>query len=392
MMSIRKVVSVSGERRILLVEDDPMTAAMEEMYLQDAGYSVMTAGSGSKAVDLALSSDVDLVLMDVDLGPGMDGTEAARQILAERDIPLIFLSSHTEPEIVMRTESITSYGYIVKTSSCAVLLASVRMAFRLYETRERADEQERFFRGIFEQAPIGMQVFDPSGTVLMVNRAWEQLWQTTASRVIGIYNIYEDANLRTNGFLMYFERAFKGETVMHPDMEYDPTLNGFEGRKRVIRSVVFPIMLRERLHRVVLISQDMTEAAVQRKELVDAKERAEAGERQMALLLDLAPDAFFRGSPTGDLVSVNSKACELTGYARAELLCMNIRQIFTPESISGRPLDYDTLNAGGIITTTRDIQCKDGRIIPIEMSSRRMPDGTYQSFMRDISARTATPG
>ncbi|HOG65628.1 MAG TPA: response regulator, partial [Spirochaetota bacterium] len=120
---------MSGERRILLVEDDPMTAAMEEMYLQDAGYSVMTAGSGPKAVDLALSRDVDLVLMDVDLGPGMDGTEAARRILAERDIPLIFLSSHTEPEIVTRTESITSYGYIVKTSNSAVLLASIRMAF-----------------------------------------------------------------------------------------------------------------------------------------------------------------------------------------------------------------------------------------------------------------------
>jgi len=391
-MSIRKVVSVSGERRILLVEDDPMTAAMEEMYLQDAGYSVMTAGSGPKAVDLALSRDVDLVLMDVDLGPGMDGTEAARRILAERDIPLIFLSSHTEPEIVTRTESITSYGYIVKTSNSAVLLASIRMAFRLHEARERADEQERFFRSIFEQAPVGMQVFDSSGTILMVNHAWENLWQTTASRVVGIYNLYEDATFRSNGLLVYVERVFRGESVILPDMEYDPHDNGFEGRKRVVRSVLFPIVLRESVHRVVLISEDITEVAAQHEELLQAKERAEAGEQQLALLLDLAPDAFFRGSPTGDIVSVNTKACDLTGYDRAELLNMNIRDIFKPETLTGRPLDYDTLNAGGIITATRDIRRRDGRIITIEMSSRRMPDGTYQSFMRDISARTATPG
>mgnify|MGYP002349779021 CR=1 FL=1 len=374
-------------RTILLVEDDPMSAAMEAMYLEDAGYSVITAGSGSKAVELGFAMHIDLVLMDIDLGTGMDGTEAARQILAERDLPLIFLSSHTEPEIVERTETITSYGYIVKSMSSAVLLASIRMAFRLHEARERADEQERFFRGIFEQAPVGMQVFDSSGTALMVNRAWENLWQTTASRVIGVYNIYEDANLRENGYLQYFERAFRGESVMHPDMEYDPVKNGYVGRKRVVRSVVFPIMLRGTVHRVVLISQDMTEVAARQAELVQAKELAEAGEQQMALLLELAPDAFFRGDSRGDLVSVNTKACDLTGYSREELLEMNIGRIFTPESIKRRPLDYVTLNAGGIITTTRDILRRDGSTVPVEMSSRRMPDGTYQSFMRDISDR-----
>ena len=65
-------------RTILLVEDDPMTAAMEAMYLEDAGYSVITAGSGSKAVELGFAMHIDLVLMDIDLGTGMDGTEAAR--------------------------------------------------------------------------------------------------------------------------------------------------------------------------------------------------------------------------------------------------------------------------------------------------------------------------
>ncbi len=47
----------------------------------------------------------------------MDGTEAAALILKERDLPVVFLSSHTEPEVVARTEKITSYGYVVKDSS-----------------------------------------------------------------------------------------------------------------------------------------------------------------------------------------------------------------------------------------------------------------------------------
>jgi DNA-binding NarL/FixJ family response regulator len=47
----------------------------------------------------------------------MDGTEAAEIILRDRTIPIMFLSSHTEPEIVARTEKITAYGFIVKNSS-----------------------------------------------------------------------------------------------------------------------------------------------------------------------------------------------------------------------------------------------------------------------------------
>jgi PAS domain S-box-containing protein len=48
------------------------------------------------------------------------------------DIPVVFLSSHTEREVVERTEGITSYGYIVKHSGEMVLIASIKMAFRLY--------------------------------------------------------------------------------------------------------------------------------------------------------------------------------------------------------------------------------------------------------------------
>ena len=87
------------------------------MLLKRNRYSVVIAGDGSKAVSLAESeSDIDLVLMDIDLGKGMDGTEAAKTILASRELPVVFLSSHTEPEVVEKTEGITSFGYIVKNS------------------------------------------------------------------------------------------------------------------------------------------------------------------------------------------------------------------------------------------------------------------------------------
>lgn len=124
------------DRTILLVEDEALIALAEQQTLERFGYRVITAKSGEQAIALVNErSDIDLILMDIDLGAGMDGTEAAEHILSHRDIPLVFLSSHTEPEYVERTERITSYGYIVKNSGETVLDASTQMAFKLFEAR-----------------------------------------------------------------------------------------------------------------------------------------------------------------------------------------------------------------------------------------------------------------
>jgi CheY-like chemotaxis protein len=118
---------------ILLVEDEAIIALAERRILERNGYRVEVAVSGEKAIERVESgAGIDLILMDIDLGEGMDGTRAAERILAERHLPLIFLSSHIEPEVVEKTEGITSYGYIVKNSGETVLLAAIKMAFKLF--------------------------------------------------------------------------------------------------------------------------------------------------------------------------------------------------------------------------------------------------------------------
>ena len=120
------------------------------------------ARSGEQAVELVRGGpEIDLVLMDIDLGAGMDGTEAARLILGLRDLPLVFLSSHTEPLVVERTEGLTSYGYIVKNSGETVLLASIKMAFRLFQARAELRDREEHYRSLFENAggPVWIEDF-----------------------------------------------------------------------------------------------------------------------------------------------------------------------------------------------------------------------------------------
>jgi len=125
------------QKTILLVDDEALIAMSEKTELEKYGYRVATAFSGEEAIEKARGNDdIDLILMDIDLGRGIDGTIAAQEILKERDIPVVFLSSHTEPEIVGKTEKITSFGYVVKDSGITVLDASIKMAFKLFESRK----------------------------------------------------------------------------------------------------------------------------------------------------------------------------------------------------------------------------------------------------------------
>ena len=113
---------------------------------------VPESGKKSCAVEIVRTEVIiDLILMDIDLGSGMRGTDAAKAILRERTIPLAFLSSHTEPEVVDSTEGISSYGYILKTSGETVLLASVRMAFRLAEANRSISSQAMQMAAAYER-------------------------------------------------------------------------------------------------------------------------------------------------------------------------------------------------------------------------------------------------
>lgn len=145
-------------KTILLVEDEVLIAMAEKAQLQKYGYDVHHVSSGEKAVAAidAATYPVDLILMDIDLGPGIDGTEAARQILNEVEIPIVFLSSHTEPEVVAKTEKITSYGYVVKNSAVTVLDASVKMAFKLFDAKRETDNSKQRFHHLFHNSPYAV--------------------------------------------------------------------------------------------------------------------------------------------------------------------------------------------------------------------------------------------
>jgi PAS domain S-box-containing protein len=145
-------MSIENKKTILLVEDEAIIAVVQKMALEKYGYNIITANSGEMALGLFKdNSAIDLVLMDIDLGDGIDGTETAGVMLDFRDVPLVFLSSHTEPAVVEKTGNISSYGYVVKNSGITVLDASIKMAFKLFYAHDKLQSQKMEMEALYEE-------------------------------------------------------------------------------------------------------------------------------------------------------------------------------------------------------------------------------------------------
>lgn len=182
------------KKTILMVDDEAIFCQDQADILKRDGYNVITALSGKAAIDkLKNGYKIDLVLMDIDLGKGMDGIQVAEIILRDHDIPLIFLSGHNEMEIIKKTNKITSYGFVVKNIDQNVLSTSIKMAFRLHlahkenlHQAESLKDSELRYRRLFESAQDGILILNAdSGKIVDVNPYLMELIGYTYDELMG---------------------------------------------------------------------------------------------------------------------------------------------------------------------------------------------------------------
>ena len=134
-------------------------------------------------------------------------------------------------------------------------------------TRKKAEqalgESESRFRALMEQAPFSIQVFAPDGRTVRVNRAWEELWGVTLEQ-ISEYNVLRDPQLEAKGISSYIQRAFAGEAVEIPAVQYDPNITIPNRTRhadpvRWVSAVAYPLHDRAgHIREVVLVHQDIT--------------------------------------------------------------------------------------------------------------------------------------
>jgi CheY-like chemotaxis protein len=118
-------------KRVLYFENDAITALTQKIILSKYGYDVTHASSGEKGVNFINNGEVfDLILSDIELGKGIDGPEAIKQILQKINIPVLFLTMYDYKEIEHKINNISHYGCINKQSEEAHLVEALDLALR----------------------------------------------------------------------------------------------------------------------------------------------------------------------------------------------------------------------------------------------------------------------
>ena len=204
-----------GEKTILLVEDEAFLALSEMLTLREYGYKVIPVFTGEKAIETVEKyPKIDLILMDINLGKGMDGIQASKLILEKHALPIIFLSSATDRQVVKKTERITSYGYIVKGSEEIVIITSIKMAFRLFESRlkekqkeEALRQNEEKYRDILQAAMDGFWRVNIEGHLLEVNNAYCRMSGYSAQELLGLFSTDLEVSQSTDSIAAHIQNV-----------------------------------------------------------------------------------------------------------------------------------------------------------------------------------------
>jgi len=125
--------------RLLIVEDTELNRIVFERLLAPEGFDVCFATNGAEGVDMVVSDEFDLILMDLAM-PVMDGLEATRRIRAlddlKRCLPIIAVTAHDTPDDREQCESAGMDGFLPKPVRRGELLSAIDAAWTQHQNQK----------------------------------------------------------------------------------------------------------------------------------------------------------------------------------------------------------------------------------------------------------------
>jgi DNA-binding response OmpR family regulator len=151
-------VSKNKAKKILVIEDDKDIAEIERDFLEVNGFEATCEAEGHKGMELALSGDFDLILLDLML-PGIDGYEICRNIRSKIDTPILMVTARVEDADKVLGLGLGADDYIAKPFSPTELVARVKSNIAQYE---RLKSSERAMYGSEDEINLGYLRINPS--------------------------------------------------------------------------------------------------------------------------------------------------------------------------------------------------------------------------------------
>ena len=159
-----------SQTTILIVEDEAIVAADLAGKLERLGYEVAgIAASGEEAIAMADRLRPHLVLMDIWLEGAIDGVEAAATIGSRHDVPVIYLTAHSDAATLARAKLTGPFGYILKPFEERDLATQIDLAFYKHHADRQVREHREWLRVTLSSIGDAVIATDSEGHVTFLN-------------------------------------------------------------------------------------------------------------------------------------------------------------------------------------------------------------------------------
>ncbi|MDB9372817.1 hybrid sensor histidine kinase/response regulator [Nodularia sphaerocarpa] len=169
MISIPPHTQTTKTVKILVVEDEFILAVNLQETLESLKYTVVgLADSAAEAISQAKELRPNLILMDIRLRGEQDGIQAAELIWNTLQIPVIYVTGHSDKYTVERVTLTSPFGYILKPIKEQELYVAIQTALNRYE-------REQFLTSVLRGMGDGVIVVDPQLHIKYMNQVSEAL-------------------------------------------------------------------------------------------------------------------------------------------------------------------------------------------------------------------------
>ena len=159
---------MSQTATILIADDDPHIREMLGIALNRAGYDTLTASQGVAALDLALNTPPDLIVLDIGL-PEMDGLEVCRRLRASSDLPVLFLTARDDELDRVLGLEMGADDYVTKPFSPRELVARVKAILKRSQRFTPPPCDNRLIHGDLSLAPDSHDCRVAGQSVILTN-------------------------------------------------------------------------------------------------------------------------------------------------------------------------------------------------------------------------------
>jgi PAS domain S-box-containing protein len=293
---------------ILVVEDEGIVAENLTRKLEQLGYAVAgTAENGSEAVEMALHLRPQLVLMDIQLQGRIDGIQAAQQIKDEYDVPVIYLTAHSDPATLTRAKLTRPFGYILKPFEIRDLATQIELALYKHQADRQLREQREWLRVTLTSIGEAVLATDDRGRISFLNPVAEALTGWTAPEAMGrpVEEVFRIINEQTGQPVEVPVDLVLRERRTVPLANHTAIITK-DGRSVPVEDSAAPIMdATGNVIGVVLVFHDVTEKRRAAEALQASEERLRESQSKLESALNSITDAVFITDAEGRFIDSN---------------------------------------------------------------------------------------